>query len=59
MGFAATLPELSEWTLTSVQSALTHLQRPLPLKFVCPNATMSLSSVDCMLMARFLKQSFA
>ena len=28
MGVAATLPELSEWTLKSVQSTLSHLQTP-------------------------------
>ena len=28
MGVAATFPELSEWTLKSVQSALSDLKRP-------------------------------
>ena len=44
----------------SVQSVLTHLQQPhshTPLKFVCPNTIMNLSSLNRILMAHFLKAS--
>ena len=56
-GEAATASNLNEYTIKSVQLALTHLQRPPEI--LCPSAIISLCSTIRILMARFLKQSFA
>ena len=44
MGVAATLPELSEWTLKSVQSALSDLKHPLNV--YSPSAIIGLSLLN-------------
>ena len=48
---------LSEINVKSVQSALSDLKRPLNV--YSPSAIIGLSLLNSMLMARFLKQSFA
>ena len=45
------------WGIKSVQSALSDLKRPLNI--YSPSAIIGLSLLDSILMARFLKQSFA